>query len=98
VYIETLIEGEVVRFSTTGNLIVVQTGSDIDVYNTDMALLHAIHHPSRTHDAIFCKLPDGSKEVLLVGAEDKKVSVYDIPEDPESAPKIIAVLVGHANR
>ena len=64
-----------------------------------MKLLHTIHHPSRIHDAKFCKRVSGEGEILLVGAEDKKLSVYDIqPQDASTPPTIIAHMVGHGNR
>jgi protein MAK11 len=65
-----------------------------------MNLLHTIHHPSRLHDARFTPRVNGSGEILLVGAEDKVVSIYDIPSSTDSAepPKIIAKLIGHSNR
>jgi len=65
-----------------------------------MQLLHTITHPSRLHDVKFCERVNGKGEVLLAGAEDKKLSIYKIPDDPESTdpPTIIAEMVGHANR
>ena len=63
-----------------------------------MDLTHTIKHPSRLHDAKFCERVNGEGEVLLVGAEDNKVTIYDISKDREIAPKIIAHLVGHSNR
>ncbi|THV02558.1 WD40 repeat-like protein [Dendrothele bispora CBS 962.96] len=97
-------EGEVVRWSTDGSLFIVQTGSSIDIYNTAMSLLHTINHPSRIQDITFCA-PVGSKEeILLVGAEDKKVSVYTVPSsvdqepDPLNPPKVIAEMIGHSSR
>jgi len=64
-----------------------------------MKLLYAIHHPSRIHDAKFCKRVSGEGEILLVGAEDKKLSVYAIqPQGASTPPIIIAHMVGHGNR
>lgn len=63
-----------------------------------MTLLHTVHHPSRLHDVKFCKRAVGEGEVLLAGAEDKKLSIYDIPEDSSRPPAIIAQMVGHGNR
>lgn len=63
-----------------------------------MVLLHAIRHPSRLHDVKFCNRIDGNGEVLLVGAEDRKVSVYEISSDQDKVSKIIAEFVGHGNR
>ncbi|KAL1678871.1 WD40-repeat-containing domain protein [Schizophyllum commune] len=91
-------EGEVVRWSIDGKLFIVQSGSDIDVYTLDMTLIHTIHHPSRVHDVHFCTRVHGEGEVLLVGAEDKTLSIYSISADPESRPRIVAKMVGHANR
>lgn len=64
----------------------------------DMALRHTITHPSRIHSLRFCKRVNGDGELLLVAAEDKKVSVYQVSEDPQSTPTIIAEMVGHSNR
>ncbi|KAK0501664.1 WD40-repeat-containing domain protein [Armillaria luteobubalina] len=91
-------EGEIVRWSVSGSLFIVQSGSTIDVYNTDMSLLHTIKHPSRLHDAKFCKRVDSDEEVLLVGAEDKKLTIYDVSNDPEKPPTIVSLMVGHENR
>ncbi|KAG2121703.1 WD40-repeat-containing domain protein [Suillus cothurnatus] len=81
-------EGEVVRWSMTGSSFVVQSQNTIDVFTVDMVLRHTITHPSRIH----------SIRYLLVGAEDKKLSVYDIPDNPEKVPTIIAEMTGHSNR
>lgn len=46
-----------------------------------MTLIQTISHPSRIHDIAFCARPSASSsddEVLLVAAEDKKVSVYAV--------------------
>lgn len=63
-----------------------------------MALRHTITHPSRVQNLRFCNRVNGEGELLLVAAEDKKVSIYQVSEDPESPPTIIAELVGHSNR
>lgn len=34
---------------------------------------------------------------MLVGAEDHKLTIYDVPKDG-SAPKIVAATTGHTNR
>lgn len=60
--------------------------------------LHTIKHPSRLHDVCFCKRVVGEGEVLLVAAEDKKLSIYDMFDEPEKKPTITAVMVGHSNR
>jgi len=68
-----------------------------------MALLHTITHTSRIHDILFCQIPEKRCEVLLVGAEDKKVSVYHIDHDTGSSdvaeePSVVAEMIGHTNR
>ena len=63
-----------------------------------MDLLHSITHPSRLHDIKFCKRVVGEGELLLAGAEDKKLSIYDVPKDRTKPPTIIAEMVGHTNR
>jgi protein MAK11 len=64
----------------------------------NMDRLHTINHPSRLHDVRFCKRVVGTGEVLLVAAEDKKLSIYDISNDPEKIPAVIAIMIGHSNR
>ncbi|KAF8639094.1 hypothetical protein AX17_001739 [Amanita inopinata Kibby_2008] len=91
-------EGEIVRWSTDGSKFVVQSGSTMDIYDTEMNLLHTITHPSRLHDVKFCQRVSGPGEVLLAGAEDGKLSVYEISSTPERPPRIIAQLVGHERR
>jgi len=75
-----------------------------------MSLLQSVTHPARVHEILFCKgLKD--QEVLLVAAEDKKVTLYALPtiaiadEEDEEAEKsdattlpIIGYLSGHLNR
>ncbi|KAF9045755.1 WD40 repeat-like protein [Hymenopellis radicata] len=92
-------EGEIVRWSVSGKLLVVQSGSTLDIYDTEMTLLHTIAHPSRLHDVKFCKRVDSDDEILLAGAEDKKVTIYDVTNtQAEQPPKIIGAMVGHSNR
>ncbi|KAF9224177.1 WD40 repeat-like protein [Gyrodon lividus] len=91
-------EGEVVRWSLTGSSFIVQSQSSIDIFSTDMALRHSITHPSRIHSVRFCKRVNGKGELLLVAAEDKKISIYEIPEDPEQLPVMVAEMIGHSNR
>ncbi|KAH9951092.1 WD40-repeat-containing domain protein [Amylocystis lapponica] len=91
-------EGEIVRWSTDGGLFVVLCQSTIDLYSTDMKLLHSIIHPSRLHDIKFCKRVRGEGEILLVAAEDKKLSVYDLPSDRACIPTVAAEMIGHTNR
>ena len=63
-----------------------------------MELLHTITHSSCLHDIRFCKRVEGDGELLLAGAEDKKLSVYDVPKDRTKPPNVIAEMVGHTNR
>jgi protein MAK11 len=73
-----------------------------------MALLHTISHPSRVHDVHFVRGstspsgPSTEHELLLVAAEDKKLSVYDVPQTVDVAkgtlPVLASELVGHSNR
>jgi protein MAK11 len=64
-----------------------------------MVLLHTITHPSRVHDVKFFRPTDakGEPEFLLVAAEDKKVTIYEL-YDVDTPPRAIAELVGHTNR
>ncbi|GJE93253.1 WD40 repeat-like protein [Phanerochaete sordida] len=91
-------EGELVRWNTDGTLFVVQTMLTLDFYTTDMEMIHTIQHASRIHDVKFTKRVEGDGELLLVAAEDKKVTVYDIPTDRTQAPAAISYFVGHENR
>ncbi|KAI0272756.1 WD40-repeat-containing domain protein [Gloeopeniophorella convolvens] len=91
-------EGELVRWSTTGSLLIVQHQKTVQVYSTDLALLHALEHPSRIHDVKFVQRAEGIHEVLLVAAEDKKVTAYDISPDTDVPLRVIAHFVGHSNR
>jgi protein MAK11 len=65
-----------------------------------MTLLHTLTHPSRVHDIKFYRPVnvDGEPEFLLVAAEDKKVTVYQILTTADAPPRVIAELVGHTNR
>lgn len=62
-----------------------------------MDLLYTITHASRIHDVKFCSRVEAEGELLLVGAEDHKLTIYDVPKDG-SAPKVIAATTGHTNR
>ncbi|KAG8879570.1 hypothetical protein FRB98_005650 [Tulasnella sp. 332] len=71
-------EAELVRWAPSGTLFAVQAGSTVDIYTTNMALIHTINHPARVQDIKFIsRVTDPSSEILLVSGEDKKVSVYD---------------------
>ncbi|KZT25344.1 WD40 repeat-like protein [Neolentinus lepideus HHB14362 ss-1] len=95
-------EGEVVRWSSDGGMFVVQAQKTIDVYTTDMSLLCSITHSSRVHDVKFCKctVQDNESEFLLVAAEDKKVSVYEMASvsNNKRIPAVVAEMTGHSNR
>ncbi|KAJ3513106.1 hypothetical protein NMY22_g15142 [Coprinellus aureogranulatus] len=92
------LQGETVQWSTDGSLFAVASGSTIDLYSTDMELVHIVNYASRLHDIRFSKRVNGEGEVMLVGAEDKKVSIYAIHVDKSKEPTLIAQLVGHQNR
>jgi hypothetical protein len=76
-----------------------------------MTLLQSVTHPARVHEILFCKgLKD--EDILLVAAEDKKVTLYALPtiaiadeEDEDEAENsdatalpILGYLSGHSNR
>ncbi|KAJ7483167.1 WD40-repeat-containing domain protein [Mycena latifolia] len=91
-------EAELVRWSSDGSLFAVQVASTIDVYTTDMNLIHTITHPSRLHDIKFCRRVIGEGDVLLAGGEDAKLSVYAVSTDADTPPRIVAQMTGHTNR
>jgi protein MAK11 len=64
----------------------------------DLALLHTLEHSSRIHDVKFAQRVDGEGEVVLVAAEDKKTTVYEVSPDSGTFLHAIAYLVGHGNR
>jgi len=61
-------------------------------------MLHTVTHPSRIHDVRFIKHPKTGEQLLLVAAEDKKLSIYLILSEESQAPRVIAHMVGHSNR
>src|SRR5882762_5810363 len=63
-----------------------------------MHLLHMITHLSHLHNMKFCKCINGKGKLLLAGAEDKKLSIYTIPDNPASMdpPTVIAKMVRHS--
>ncbi|KAF8519659.1 WD40-repeat-containing domain protein [Gautieria morchelliformis] len=93
-------EGEVVCWSPSGQRFAVQSGTSIELFSTNMTLLHTLTHPSRVHDVKFFRPVnvDGQPEFLLVAAEDKKVTVYQLLSTADAPPRVIAELVGHTNR
>ncbi|KAI6149601.1 WD40-repeat-containing domain protein [Pisolithus tinctorius] len=90
-------EGEIVRWSVGATFFIVQYHSTLEIFSTDMVLRHTLSHASRIHSVRFCRWA-GSGELMLVAAEDKKVSIYHFLEDPEKPPSIIAEMIGHSNR
>ncbi|KAH9987501.1 WD40-repeat-containing domain protein [Russula vinacea] len=91
-------EGELVRWSTTGSLLIVQNQRTINVYSTDLAILYTLEHSSRIHDVKFTQRVDREGEVLFVAAEDKQTTAYEIFLDTDTVLRPIAYLVGHKNR
>ena len=73
-----------------------------------MDLVYTITHSSRIHDLLFCRdnnRNENDGQLLLVGAEDRKVSVYRIYSGAHSSsssvaaqPRVVAEMVGHTNR
>ncbi|KAI0057215.1 WD40 repeat-like protein [Artomyces pyxidatus] len=92
------VEAELVRWSSTGSLLVVQYQKTLDIYSTDLDRLHTLTHTARIHDVKFVQRVGGDGEVLLVAGEDKNVTAYAIDSDPTVAPVPIAKFVGHGNR
>lgn len=64
----------------------------------DLALLYTLEHASRIHDVKFVQRVDGVGEVVLVAAEDKKTTVYEVTPDSGTFLRPIAYFVGHGNR
>ncbi|CCO30449.1 hypothetical protein BN14_04478 [Rhizoctonia solani AG-1 IB] len=94
----TKLEGELVRWSISGKIFAVQAGSTLEIFQTDMTLLHTITHPSRVHDIKFWASGDEpAQEFLLVAAEDQLVTVYQISYEEQNT-RIIGKFVGHSNR
>ena len=107
-------EGELVRWSTAGSMLIVQYQKTINFYSTvrisslfpinfpntlkDLALLHTLEHSSRIHDVKFAQRVDGQGEVVLVAAEDKRTTVYEVSPDSGAFVRAIAYLVRHGNR
>ncbi|KAL5531595.1 hypothetical protein ACEPAG_4472 [Sanghuangporus baumii] len=90
-------EGEIVRWSSDGSRFVVQTDSCLDIYSTEMSLLHTIRHSKRIQDVRFHRAKSG-EEYLLVASEDKKVTFYSTKSEDNTSLPIIAEAVGHQNR
>jgi protein MAK11 len=64
----------------------------------ELAALYTLEHASRIHDVKFVQRVDGEGEVLLVAAEDKKTTVYEVHSDIHTIMHPVAYLVGHKNR
>ncbi|KAH9981013.1 WD40-repeat-containing domain protein [Lactifluus volemus] len=91
-------EGELVRWSTTGSILIVQHQKTINVYSTELAILHTLEHSARIHDVKFAQKVDGSGEVVFVAAEDRTTTVYGVHPDSSTLLRPTARLVGHGNR
>ncbi|KAG9126136.1 hypothetical protein FRC07_004743 [Ceratobasidium sp. 392] len=91
-------EGELVRWSVSGKIFVVQAGSTLDIYQTDMTILDTITHSSRIHSVKFWQHPKSPQhDILLVAAEDRFVTAYLI-NDIQQQSRTIAKFGGHTNR
>ncbi|KAL5536983.1 MAK11 [Sanghuangporus sanghuang] len=90
-------EGEIVRWSSDGSRFVVQTDSCLDIYSTEMSLLHTVRHSKRIQDVRFHRAKSG-EEYLLVASEDRKVTIYSTKSEDNTSLPIIAEAVGHQNR
>jgi len=93
-------EGELVRWSTTGSLLIVQSQKTVIVYSTELEILHTLEHASRIHDVKFVQRVGGGGEVVLIAAEDKKTTVYEVSSNSENDLRLrpAAYLIGHGNR
>ncbi|KAH7105904.1 WD40 repeat-like protein [Auriculariales sp. MPI-PUGE-AT-0066] len=97
-------EGEIIRWSRSGQLFALTSQTTLDIFKTDMTLLSTVTHKTRLHDIRFAPRPTGAGELLLVAAEDKTVLIYAIDgasatADGEPAPpQLLAKLTGHGNR
>jgi protein MAK11 len=70
----------------------------ISLCGQDLAVLYTLEHESRIQDVKFARRVDQEGEVILVAAEDKKTTVYEICLDSDTVLRPIAYLVGHRNR
>jgi protein MAK11 len=60
--------------------------------------LHTLEHTARIHDVKFAQRVDGTGEVVLVAAEDKTTTVYEVHPGANTLLHPIACLIGHNNR
>ncbi|QRV88677.1 RNA 2'-phosphotransferase, Tpt1/KptA family protein [Ceratobasidium sp. AG-Ba] len=94
----SLAKGETVRWSVSGTTFAVQSGSTLDIFQTDMKLVDSIIHPSRIHSIKYWQCPGESKlDILLVAAEDTYVTAY-LVGNGQSQSRAIARFGGHTNR
>ena len=68
------------------------------IFLQDMKLSCTMTHPSRIHDVRFCKAVYEEEEFLLVGAEDKAITIYHPDGGDETSLPVVAKFVGHSNR
>jgi protein MAK11 len=108
------LEGELVRWPTSGSLLIVQSQKTINVYSMvrcripsthpcltplqELEVLYTLEHGSRIHDVKFVGRVGGGGEVLLVAAEDKRTTVYEVAPNSDAILRPVAYLVGHRNR
>jgi protein MAK11 len=64
----------------------------------ELTVLHTVEHGSRIHDVKFVQRVGGEGELLLVAAENKTTTVYEVSSDADVILRPIAHLVGHRNR
>jgi hypothetical protein len=63
-----------------------------------MKMLDTVNHTSRIHDVkLWASADQPERDILLVAAEDKLVTVYEIDND-ERGSRTIAKFEGHTNR
>jgi len=65
-----------------------------------LEVLHTLEHGSRIHDVKFVRRVGGGGEVLLVAAEDKMTTGYEVSFNTDAIlpPRPITRLIGHGNR
>jgi hypothetical protein len=64
----------------------------------ELAILYTLEHTARIHDVKFAQRVDASGEVVLVAAEDKATTVYEVHPGANSLLRPTARFVGHGNR
>lgn len=63
-----------------------------------LEVLHTLEHGSRIHDVKFVRRVGGGGDVLLVAAEDKMTTGYEVSPNTDVIPRPITRLIGHGNR